>query len=373
MTQKLNIVSKLEKKTPKTLNMVIGFDGFVDEIIDVVDKRQDSEHYKRIDTIKELATRIDRAANLSTNIELVPKIKKIGGNGPIMCSALSEHGSNITYIGALGYPTIDDVFQSMSDNVKLLSFATNGHTDALEFDDGKLMLGKMSTLNDVTYDNLLKVIEEDKLIQLLNSTDLFASVNWSMLPYMTDLWSSIIEDILPELDNGKRHMFIDLADPEKRENDSIKSALQLLQGFKSKFTVTLGLNKKEAYDIAKIYELFDKKACDDMRIPLEDIASALYKALDLDALVIHPVEMACCVIDGVYAEVDGPYTPKPKLTTGAGDNFNAGFMLGRLLGLSPKESLITGVATSGYYVRNAQSPNYEELKTFIKDWHNDNI
>ncbi|MCF7925815.1 MAG: carbohydrate kinase family protein [Candidatus Izimaplasma sp.] len=373
MTFKKQVISKLQKKDPTALNMVIGFDGFVDEIIDVVNKRSDSEHYKRVDTIKELAQRIERAANLSTNIELVPKVKKIGGNGPIMCNAMSEHGSDITYIGALGFPTVDDVFTSMKDNVTLLSFANNGHTDALEFDDGKLMLGKMASLNDVTYDNLLNVIDKETLIDLLNKTDLFATVNWSMLPYMTELWDALISHILPHLDQTKRHLFVDLADPEKRENDAIKKALTLLQGFKSKFNVTLGLNKKEAYDIAKIYQLFDEKACNDMRIPLEDIALSLYNTLALDTLVIHPVEMACCVVDNVYYEVDGPYTPKPKLTTGAGDNFNAGFMLGQLLNLDPKESLLTGVATSGFYVREAKSPKFKELISFIKTWDEDQI
>ncbi|MEC9485723.1 MAG: PfkB family carbohydrate kinase [Candidatus Izemoplasma sp.] len=373
MNQKKSVLSKLKKKDPKSLNMVIGFDGFIDEIIDVVDKRQNSKDYVRIDTIKELATRIDRAANLSTNIELVPKIKKIGGNGPIMCKALSEHGSNITYLGALGFPSIDDVFRSLSNNVSLLSFANNGHTDALEFDDGKLMLGKMSSLNDVTYENLLNILPKEKLITLLNKSDLFATVNWSMLPNMTELWTSLIDEILPQMNNKKRFLFIDLADPEKRENKTIIQALTLLKSFKSKFKVVLGLNKKEAYDIAKIYRLFNEKACDNMRIPLEDIAHALYNALQLDTLVIHPVEMACCVVNNTYYEVDGPYTEKPKLTTGAGDNFNAGFMLGQLLEMSPEESLITGVATSGFYVRKAKSPNFKELQTFINDWNNDKI
>lgn len=171
MSMKQELKTILKQKDPSALNMIIGFDGFVDEIIDVVDKRTDSKNFSRINTIKELAARIDRASNLSTNIELVPKIKKIGGNGPIMCNALSRHESNITYIGALGHPTIDDVFSPMAERVSLISFATNGHTDALEFDDGKLMLGKMSTLNDVTYENLLVAIPKPKLTTLLNEAD----------------------------------------------------------------------------------------------------------------------------------------------------------------------------------------------------------
>ena len=38
------------------------------------------------------------------------------------------------------------------------------------------------------------------------------------------------------------------------------------------------------------------------------------------------------------------------------------------MGLAPPESLTLGVATSGYYVRNAKSPTIEEIADFIDDW-----
>jgi sugar/nucleoside kinase (ribokinase family) len=56
---------------------------------------------------------------------------------------------------------------------------------------------------------------------------------------------------------------------------------------------------------------------------------------------------------------------EPKISTGAGDHFNAGFCLGRVLGLSLEESLCTGVGTSGYYVRTAISPTAAQLAEFI--------
>ena len=44
--------------------------------------------------------------------------------------------------------------------------------------------------------------------------------------------------------------------------------------------------------------------------------------------------------------VKGPFTLKPKITTGAGDHFNSGFCLGKLLGFSTELCLLSGVATS---------------------------
>lgn len=370
--KRIILSEKLKKLDPSKLSMVIGFDGFVDEIIHVVDKRMDSKNFTRVNTIEALAKRIEKASGLSTNIELVPTTKKIGGNGPIMCNALSKHNPTITYIGALGYPSIDDVFQPMKKQVLLHTIATNGHTDALEFDDGKLLLGKMASLNDVTYERLISSYGKDKLIKLLSETDILATVNWSMLPYLTDMWKKIISEILPKLPerNKKPVLFVDLADPEKREKEEIQEALSLLKEFKSKFFVVLGVNKKEAYDIADELDLFDSLSLQHMQISLEDLNKELYEFLDIDCVVIHPVDRSCCVIDGKFYMEDGPYIEKPKLSTGAGDNFNAGFVLGLLLGLEPDEALLTGMSTSGFYVRNARSPEFKEIIEFLSDWTN---
>jgi len=372
-TKRMALANALKTKKPETKKMVVGFDGFVDEIIHAVDKRLDAETFNRIETIESLAKRIERASGLSTNIELVPIAKKIGGNGPIMCNALAKHKASLTYLGALGTPTIDDVFRAMPDNVHLVSFANSGHTDALEFDDGKLMLGKMVSLNDVNYQNLISHFGKENLVKLLSETDLFATVNWSMIPYMTDLWKELLHNILPLLPVRKELpiWFVDLADPEKREDEEIVEALNLLKEFKTKFKVVLGLNKKEAYDVANVLDLFDDASLEHMQVSLEDLNQALYEYLKIDAVVIHPVDRSCTVIDSVYYEETGPYVKKPKLTTGAGDNFNAGFVLGLMLGLSPDQALLTGMSTSGFYVRNAGSPKFEELIQFIEDWSND--
>ncbi len=357
------------------MNIVVGLDGFVDEIIHAVDKRQSIDAFTRIETISDFAKRIERASGLSTNIELVPTVKKLGGNGPIMCNALAMHAPKIAYIGALGVPSIEEVFLPMQEVATLYSIANPGHTDALEFDDGKLMLGKTVSMNDITYEAVVKHLGKDGLTKLLGDADLFATVNWSMLPFMTDLWKKLHAEIFPKLPKrSKRRMFfLDLADPEKRDPADIKGALDYLKNFNQTHFVVLGLNKKEAYDVAKVLNLFDHGSLEKMQISLEDLNLALYDYLKIGSVVIHPVDRSCTVIDGKFVEAMGPYAKKPKLTTGAGDNFNSGFCLGLLLDLTPEEALLTGMATSGYYVRNAKSPTTKELIEFVGQWAEGNV
>ncbi|HWF19552.1 MAG TPA: hypothetical protein VG754_09795, partial [Verrucomicrobiae bacterium] len=58
----------------------------------------------------------------------------------------------------------------------------------------------------------------------------------------------------------------------------------------------------------------------------------------------------------------------PLITTGAGDHFNSGFCLGKLLGFENDLCVLTGVATSGHYVRTGHSPAITDLAAMMRNW-----
>jgi sugar/nucleoside kinase (ribokinase family) len=98
------------------------------------------------------------------------------------------------------------------------------------------------------------------------------------------------------------------------------------------------------------------------------MAARIREKLKLDTVVIHPVADAACATPTGTAYAAGPYCKKPKITTGAGDHFNSGFVTARLIGLSPEAALTVAVATSGFYVRTAVSPTLDDLAEFIATW-----
>ncbi|NLK07974.1 MAG: carbohydrate kinase family protein [Firmicutes bacterium] len=354
-------------KQPGDFEFFVGLDGFVDEIIHVVDKRLDFEKYTRVETLAELGDRISRAAGLSANIELIPKQIKLGGNGPIMANALRNFGVNITYSGCIGYPDINPVFKELADACETYSICEPGHTDALEFTDGKLMMGKIEILKEVNWDNIVERITEEKLVEIFSRADLVSMLNWTMIPYMTDIWQKIQDVILPKAaPQGRPFAFFDLCDPEKRNTEDIAEAMEVLAKFEEHYKVILGLNRREASAIATVLgvELSDKPEA----VSLEEITRKVAEGMGIYSVVVHPVEEAGVVVGDDYYQVGGPYTSDPKLTTGAGDNFNAGFCLGQVLGLAPEECLVTGTGTSGFYVRNMRSPNLDELMDFLALW-----
>ncbi len=343
-------------------NAVVGLDGFVDAIIAVVDKRYDYERFDAVATIGDLGAKITRAAGASSNYELVVKQLKLGGNGPIMANALATAGLAITYIGALGESVIHPVFKELQDRATVYSVCEAGHTDALEFNDGKIMLGKYTQLSDMNWRNLVKCVGLEKLIQIFDKSQLIAMANWTMLPFMSEIWTNLQKEVFPKLSGSKRFMFVDLADPEKRTAADILAALELLKGFQKQVDVTLGLNLKESGEIAEVLKIH---VPDDAEGAIEQTAAAIRQKLDIACVVIHPRGGAAAAVQGQSARFAGPFVEKPKISTGAGDHFNAGFCVGRVLGLELAECLCCGTATSGYYVRHAQSPTAEQLAQFI--------
>lgn len=359
--------SKLSSAAPGIASnkALIGMDGFVDEIIAVVDKRLDNDRYETIKTIDILGGKILKAAGQSSNYELVVKQMKLGGNGPIMANALASAGLGVTYVGNLGYPNIHPVFQDFANRAEeVLSIGEPGHTDALEFEDGKLMLGKLQTMGDVNWDNILARAGMERFQKSVDRAKLIGMTNWTMLPYMNGIWTGLVEKVLPMVSKQSRYFFVDLADPEKRTHADILAALKLLSSFQGKVEVMLGLNLKESDEIVEVLGLPAPK---NNEAAIEETAKAIRAKLNINTVVIHPRRGAAAATATESASFAGPFVAQPKISTGAGDHFNAGFCMGRVLGLDLIECLCTGVGTSGYYVRTALSPSATDLAGFISE------
>jgi sugar/nucleoside kinase (ribokinase family) len=182
---------------------------------------------------------------------------------------------------------------------------------------------------------------------------------------MSDIWSAVLKEICPKMKGPRRKLFIDLADPEKRTNEDILHALELIGAFQKHFDVILGLNEKEGYEIGKNLGL---KTNEHSPEGLQKLCREIHLRIRVDTIIIHPTAYALASGPDGEALVDGPFTPKPKITTGAGDHFNSGFCLGKLLGFPTRQCLLTGVTTSGFYVRTGQSPSLTDLAGMLRNW-----
>lgn len=127
----------------------------------------------------------------------------------------------------------------------------------------------------------------------------------------------------------------------------------------------MGCNEKESIEISHILGL---KTGNGSKNDLQTRAQAIRELLQIDCLVIHPLKFAIAATEETTACANGPFTQNPKISTGAGDHFNAGFCLASILDFELESALLVGVASSGYYVRNTASPSVFDLVHFLKAW-----
>jgi sugar/nucleoside kinase (ribokinase family) len=342
---------------------VVGFDGFVDTILQVVKTRRSPTKYDPFAKMGDWAERVGAAAGVSANFEFAQQMVKLGGNGPIMANALIALGTPLTYVGCLGKPSLHWVFSDFAQRATVYSIAEPGYTDALEFEDGKLMFGKHQSLKEVNWANMLQHVPEAKLTKLFKDAGFVAMVNWTMLTNLTEVLQKLLTRVFAKLGGAKRWVFFDLADPAKRSREDLLAVLKLIAKYEKHARVILGLNLAEARQVSEVLGL---GPVEETYGTVAHAASRIREALKIDTVVVHPVEFAAASDALGSTHVVGPFTLKPKITTGAGDHFNAGFCIGRILGLGLAESLQVGVATSGYYVRSAKSPKIADLVKFLR-------
>ena len=281
-----------------------------------------------------------------------------------MSFCLSGYGLPLTYVGALGYPNVHPVFEGLNDKANVYSFSQPGLTDAIEFEDGKLMLGKHGTLRDVDLEHLAERIGLPTFDQLAASAKLIGIVNWTMLPKFNSIWDHLI-DHLPK---GDRRVFVDLADPEKRTTEDLLGAMKLCTKTQEKASLTLGLNLKESSQVAAALGI---EILGDPEPQIEHTARAIRETIQVDTVVIHPRAgaAAASLEEGEVrtASFQGPLVTKPVLSTGAGDSFNAGFCVAQLAGLPIDQALCAATASSGLYVRGEAGATLERLAEFCDE------
>ncbi|MDF9800600.1 sugar/nucleoside kinase (ribokinase family) [Catalinimonas alkaloidigena] len=353
---------------PKDKQVFVGLDGYIDRIQKVV-QTQEEEQNSYFSTIPELASRISLAAGKSAQLELVNQTVKPGGNAPIMAHALGTLGIPNYCLGSFGEDTIHPVFQSMSDHCTLLSLGKPAETNALEFDDGKLILSEVSAFSQLDWSYVKEIYSAEQLLRFMKDCSIIALVDWCNLPRATDIWQGILHEILPKLSHGQnRQFFFDLADPTKKSESEIGRIISTMQAYRQYGNVTLGLNENEAYRLAQV--LFQQEGSETMptALQLNEICSFIFEKLRIDCLLVHPLDRSVIVTkEGLY-EVPGKLAQKLLISTGGGDNLNAGFCLALLAGSSLQAATLLGMATSGAYVRDGQSPSRSRLLAYLEEW-----
>jgi hypothetical protein len=343
----------------------IGFDGYIDKIQKAV-KIRSKDFVDYYPTLKEFAERIDLAAGKSGQVELVTHDVKIGGNAPIMANALGALGVRSYCLCNAGYPHIHPEYNHMHKKAEILSIGDPAETNALEFNDGKMILSELSTFRKINWEYVKDLVGLDEITEYLSNSAVLALVGWCNPDHATDVWKGILNDVMPNY-SSKDLIFFDLADPTKKNREDLLEVLEVINSYTKYGKVILGINENETNKLCTILsEEYPENAPEEPN--LEKKGRFIYSVMNIEGLLIHPTDRSIMITSENIISLDGKVIEEPKISTGGGDNLNAGFCLGYLLDLTMEESMILGMAASGAYVKNGESPDINTIISYLKTW-----
>ncbi|MBS1508698.1 MAG: hypothetical protein JSS79_18830 [Bacteroidetes bacterium] len=341
-----------------TRRVTLGFDGFVDEIVKPIRTVSQDDCAVYFSSIREFGEFIVDKSDKNFAIELEQVITKIGGNMPIMACAFAALGPVSSCVGTLGFPHVHPVFEKMPASCSLYTFANPGFTKAVEFGGSKILMAEMGDLNHVSWNTVMETVGPDVLRNLFLSPDMICLLNWSELKHSNAIWKGILTDLVMPAPTAaqKKFAFIDLADCSRKAPHAIEEAIALVQQFSTHWNVVLGMNLNEAIHVHRVLsgESLSEK-------DIEHVGERLYQRLGIHSVVIHYSRQALAWDAHGMHQQNSRFIANPKLSTGAGDNFNAGYCAGLLMELDASASLRLGHAVSGFYMQQGRSPQPDEL------------
>lgn len=355
------IIVGLDHKRLSGAEAFMGFDACIDTLVRVVKDKKENRYAEFFDSSSQLGEFLINLENKSCGVELQTKLSKPGGNMVITGNALGNLGIRVECIGTFGLPDILPIFRTMSSNCSLHTVGDTITATALEFNESKVITFDPGPYRELDWDSIKNLLGVEKIKKLISGKRLIAFVNWSEIENSSAIWKSILEEILPSAVQKNQHplFFTDFSDCSRRSKGEIRSAIGLLAKFRDYFKVMISLNQNEADLIAGALDLPGNNSD-------EDFIKRLFRIINADILVLHRVKDALA-FDGLsFEKCETFFCREPKILTGGGDNFNAGFCFARLYGFDLVLSLIFANAVSGYYVKTGISPGIDNLTEFLK-------
>lgn len=338
----------------KGKRVVVGFDGFIDTITRPIRNGSIGNDPNYFNTMNEFGCFIVDRSGKSASIELESIEERIGGNAPNFAAGLLALNVETRIVGTLGYPTLHPLFREIFEPSAVLTTANPGQSISYEFDDGKLMCALNRDVNTLDWATMKNRLGIAALELFYKDCTLSAFVNWSEMMHAQQLWEGVLEHIF-EKTHFPEWMFFDLSDCARKTTDELRQVARLMRQCASKSKLVLSLNENE------------KKAFCKALLDTENISGdVLLTTLDAYAVVFHYLSHTHAFDRTATYTFQNHFVEKPRISTGGGDNFNAGLCAGLLSGYSLEQSAMIGSLCGSYYVEYGHCASFKALNNYRK-------
>lgn len=342
-------------ETPAGGDVIFGFDGYVDTVrvvgTDTADGTDES-----IDTLASLRDRIAAAvdADSSLSLDWHARGTRAGGHVCHLARAWDRLGYDPTLLGMLGHPRHPQ-FETEFGHLETYSLGEPGYTDAMEFDDGKLMLNEEGDIRQFDWATLRSTLDHETLVDAIDGTELFGIGYWAMAPRLPSVFDGLREEIWPSLADPPSRILVDPADIQRLADDTVVEMIEATERLDELATVTLSANRSETLSLADVVS--GGSSTDPVR--------TVFEAIDVSRFVSHGVDQSRSITENDSATVAVPRVTDPELTTSAGDHFNAGFAFGLVEEMDDREALVFGNALARQFISTGTTPAYDDVRAAV--------
>ena len=352
-TDKQKIADKFQENTNKVL---LGIDGYVDEVWQLVESRNEDNEAVPFTRMNHYAERIIQTGGGGMSVEIIRKRRGFGGFTANTGNAVAKLGIDTTMLCLYGKGSLDPVFEPFSDMCRVISVGAPATTHIFEFDDGKIMLPYVEHIIDFSWQSLADALGMEKIASLLAESSIIAIGYWSSMPTFDEVLTEICA-CLPE-DGKARRIFTDFAELRKRNEASLISTLNLMKHLNTGTPITLSMNEHEG---AQIFALYNEPLTA-QNPPSPEQIEQVRRQMGLDEIVVHTPYYAIAATAGEGVAVAAQaFCEKPVRTTGAGDTFNGSYAAARAAGLSIAERLWFANTAVSYFLNNGEAPGLEQV------------
>ena len=344
-------------------NITMGYDGFVDEVWNIARPggTGDSRFFEKI---SDFANALLERGSGGMGFGSVMKRRSHGGFAANTGKAVGHLGGNLTLLGAFGLEEIDPAFNELL-KFNTISLGDPNYNTIYEFWDGKVFMGghRIDRKPPVprTWDFFVESMGMDGLRKAFADADVVGFGYLGNVQVFEEIITNLINNFLAE---GRcTRMVYDFANIQGRAKDEILGILKVLSVLNKRVPMTLSMNEHEG---KILFSFFGRDFTWDKPLAsAEADISYVREQVGLDELLIHTPFFAvgASASEGA-AIVKQRNATETVITTGAGDNFNGGYISTCVQKgvLSLPERLFTANAVTGSYVRNGNSPDKDALR-----------
>ena len=352
---------KLLPQEPSGGDVIFGFDGYVDNIRQVKASKDD-EVGERISTLDDFGKEItsSAAANSSLSIPWMQKQQQTGGHVSHLARVYQGLDFDTTLLGMCGDPLLD-IFEKEFSECTIYSLGQPGITDAIEFDDGKILLTENGDAAPLNWESLQSRVETPTLVNELNGVRLFGIGYWSAIPGLADVLDGLRKNVFPKLSDAPEHVLIDPANVRRLDRQKLNEMVTATHKLSEIVDLTVSANRVETKILAA------KMGSSASGTLMADARTA-FDLLGVDRFVGHSTTESVVVSERGTGRVLVETVDSPQSVTGAGDHFNAGVGLGLIENLPDDAAVALGNTLAHEFVQTGETPTYDDLVSAVNSY-----